>query len=88
MRLNPQIAFAIRNMQIEAFAEILGHPHQYPRFIALYKTKFPRYLELYTNSDDEVLIKALPMKVSFYKYIDGKPCKDTLDFRLRKAYRE
>lgn len=85
---NPRIAFAIGNVQIEAFAEILGHPIQNPNFIELYKTKFPRYYELYTNSDDEVLIKAIPIKVAFYKYIDGKPCKDTLDLKSKKVYRE
>ena len=85
---NPKIAFAIGNMQIEAFAEILGHPKQNPLFIDLYKIKFPRYYEMYTNFEDEVLIKAIPTKVAFYKYIDGKPCKEILDLKMKKAFRE
>ena len=85
---NPSIAFAIENMQIEAFAEILGHPKQNPLFIDLYKIKFPRYYEMYTSFEDEVLIKAIPTKVAFYKYVDGKPCKDILDLKTKQAFRE
>lgn len=85
---NQRIAFAIGNMQIEAIAEILKLPKDTPHFINLYKAKFPRYYDLYTNSEDEVLIKAVPTKVAFYKYIDGKPCKETLDLKTKEAYRE
>jgi len=85
---NRQIAFAVGNMQIEASAEILGHPSQNSRFIDLYKTKFPYYYELYTHAEGEVVVKAIPKKVAFYKYIDGKPCMDILDLELKKAYRE
>ena len=88
IKANPRIAFAIGNMQIEAIAEILKHPQDNPHFINLYKAKFPQYYNLYTNSEDEVLIKAAPTKAAFYKYIDGKPCKDTLDLKTKKAYRE
>ena len=85
---NRNIAFAAGNMQIEAFAEILGHPSQNPLFTDLYKTKYPQYYSLYSNSEDEVVIKAVPQKITFYKYIDGKPCKDRLDLKSKEAYRE
>ena len=88
IKTNPLIALAVGNMQIEAAAEALGHPSANPRFIGLYKIKFPRYYELYTCSEDEAVIKAIPIKITFYKYIDGKPCKDILDLKSQKAYRE
>ena len=88
IKANPQIAFAAGNMQIEAIAEILGRPGINPKFIDLYKKKFPRYYEVYTNREDEAVIKAIPIKITFYKYIDGKPCRDILDLTLIKAYRE
>ena len=79
IQANPRIALAVGYMQIEAFAEILGHPGDNPRFIDMYKAKFPRYYEKYTNHPDEIVIKANPTKISFYKYVDGTPCKDILD---------
>jgi general stress protein 26 len=85
---NPRIALAVGNMQIEAFTEIIGHPSRNLHFVDLYKTKFPRYYELYSNIADEVVVKAIPVKVTFYKYIDDKPFKDTLDLKLKRAYRE
>ena len=88
IKINPNIAFAVGNMQIEAVAEICGHPNETPHFIELYKTKFPGYYELYTNHKEEVLIKATPRKIKFWKYIDGAPCVETIDLTNKKAYRE
>lgn len=85
---NRNIAFAISNVQIKAVAEIQKHPQETPIFINLFKLKFPRYFDLYTNNKDEVLIKAIPTKVTFFKYIAGKPCREILDFETKKAYRE
>lgn len=87
IRCNPRIAFAAGNMQIEAFAEIAGHPHYNPHFAELYKAKFPCYYELYTYSENEVVIHSVPSKVTFYKYINRKPYRDILDLNLKKAYR-
>ena len=84
---NPNIALAVRNMQIEATAEICGHPSQNFHFCELYKQKFPQYYELYTNYADETVIKASPVKIALYKYIDGVPCRDILDIEQQKAYR-
>ena len=88
MKSNPNTAFAVGNMQIEAVVEICGHPNKNPHFIELYKAKFPRYFELYTNHEDEIVIKAIPQKVKFWKYFDGAPCCEMVDLIHRKAYRE
>ena len=85
---NPRVAFVAGNMQVEAVAEIMGHPTENPQFISLYKAKFPRYYELYTSGEDEVLIKAVSTRMTFYKYIDGRPCREILDIKLKKAFRE
>jgi len=89
IRENPHVAFAISNIQIEAVATLCGHPldAQNHRFIELYKQKFPQYLEKYTNHPDEILLCFQPTKITFYKYINGQPCKDILDILNQEAYR-
>ncbi|MCL2473806.1 MAG: hypothetical protein FWF23_02735 [Alphaproteobacteria bacterium] len=88
MRQNPNVAFAVNNMQIEAVAEIHGHPNENQLFLTKYKEKYPQYHALYTDIPDEMLVIAAPVKVSLYKYIDGKPCADVLNVAENKAYRE
>lgn len=73
IRENPNIALAAGNIQIEAFAEICGHPNENKDFIEKYKAKFPAYYDQYSNLEDEILIKAYPTKITLYKYVDGKP---------------
>lgn len=89
MKKNPNVAFAISNMQIEATVTFSKHPLEKDnyRFIELYNQKFPQYLEKYTNLPDEVLLRFHPIKITFYKYINGEPCKDILDILNQKAYR-
>ena len=86
---NPHVAFAISNIQIEAVATLCGHPldAQNHRFIELYAQKFSQYLGKYTNHPDEILLCFQPTKITFYKYINGQPCKDVLDIINQDAYR-
>ncbi|MCL2056561.1 MAG: pyridoxamine 5'-phosphate oxidase family protein [Oscillospiraceae bacterium] len=88
IKSNPNIAFAVNNLQIEAVGEICGHPSKTPVFIGLYKEKHPSSYEKYTDLEDEVLIKASIVKAIFYKYIDGMPCREIVDVAGKKAYRE
>lgn len=88
MRNNPNIAFAAQNMQIEAVAQICGHPNESQIFIEKYKSKYPQYYAQYTDTPDEILITVKPKKISLYKYIDGKPCIDILNVTENRAYRE
>jgi len=88
MRQNSNVAFSVGNMQIEATAEIFGHPNDNQLFLDKYKAKYPQYHLMYTDMPDEVLVIASPMKITLYKYIDGKPCADVLDIVENRAYRE
>jgi len=88
MRQNSNVAFAAGNMQIEATAEIFGHPNENQLFLDMYKAKYPQYHSMYTDLPDEVLVIANPVKIALYKYIDGKPCADVLSITESKAYRE
>lgn len=84
---NSNVAFALNNLQIEAAAEIHGHPTENTLFIEKYKAKFPNYFSHYSNNPNEILIMAKPIKIAIYKYIDGIPCKEILDINENKAYR-
>ena len=83
---NPQIAFATANMQIEATAEICGGTYDALSFLDMYKVKFPEYYKMYSSIPDEIVIKASPSKITLYKYIDGKPCREVLNVLQEKAY--
>jgi len=88
MRGNPNIAFAIGNIQIEAMARICENPKENPFFLDKYKEKYPQYYAKYTDILDEILVIAIPVKTSLYKYIDGMPCVDILDVQANKAFRD
>jgi len=89
IRNNPNVAFAVSNVQIEAVAAFSGHPldERNNRFVVLYKQKFPQYFERYSSYPDEILLRFQPTKVILYKYIDGNPCKDILDVSAQEAFR-
>lgn len=88
MNANPNIAIAAGNLQIEATATIGGHPNENKSFIEKYQAKYPQYHALYTDSPDEILVTAVPHKISVYQYIDNKPCIEILNTDNKTAYRE
>jgi general stress protein 26 len=87
---NANIAFAISNIQIEAFVEKCGHPLELQNklFIEKYKLKFPAYFEKYTKLPDEILFKAYPIRIKLYKYIDGMPYITVLNVSESRMYSE
>jgi len=87
---NPNIVFAVANIQIEAIARKCGHPmeSQNKGFVEKYEDKFPLYFEKYTNLPDEMLFEAYPLKIKMYKYVDGNPTIIVLDMQENKAYLE
>lgn len=86
IRQNPNIAFAIDNLKIEAVAEFFGHPGGHPSFLKEYQKKFPLLVKLYPSSPDDLLIIAKPIKISLYKYL-GRPCEEVLETDSETAYR-
>jgi len=86
MRKNPNVALAIDNLQIEALAELFGHPSGHTWFVKNYAVKFPEYVALYEYTPEDLLVIAHPKKVTLYKYL-GKPCWDVLDVEKEQAYR-
>ncbi|MCE5322644.1 pyridoxamine 5'-phosphate oxidase family protein [bacterium] len=87
MNINPQVALAVGNMQIEAIATICGHPSNNPEFKNIYNAKFPHLAGLYPPHEDDVVIKCTPTKITLFKY-DGKPFWDILYPDQKKACRE
>ena len=87
---NPNVAFAVGNIQIEAIALKCGHPMESKNkgFVVKYKDKFPAYFEKYTNLPDETLFEASPLKIKIYKYVDSNPTIIVLNMQENKAYFE
>ncbi len=87
MQQNPNIALVLGGINIEATAEIYGHPSTYPTYKEIYAARYPEYAETYKSSPEDVLVIAKMQKISIYNYCDGKACKDILDVSEKRAYR-
>lgn len=86
---NPKVAICVGNLQVEGTAELSGHPSQpwNQEFYNLYREKHPKSLERYGELEDEVVVRIKPALFTFWKYIEGKPCRDYLDVERNVAYR-
>ncbi|MDP3176303.1 MAG: hypothetical protein Q8M76_00280 [Spirochaetaceae bacterium] len=86
---NPNVAICAGNMQIEGKAERRGTAFEkgnewfLERYPAVHAGSFERYGRL----PEERVVLVHPTRVSFWKYIDGKPFRDHLDILRRKAWR-
>lgn len=87
LSINPEVAFAVGNMQIEAVATICGHPSKNPEYNKIYNAKFPHLAGLYPPHEDDVVIKCVPTRIVLFKY-DGKPYWDILYPDKKEAYRK
>ena len=86
MRRNANIALAIDNMNIEAAAELFGHPGGHVFFQRAYPKKFPLFAKLYPDTPEDMLVIARPVKITLFKYSKGA-CWDVLETDGKKAYR-
>ncbi len=87
IRKNPRVALVLDGINIEATAELYGHPDDHPTFFDRYAKKYPEIVKTYKSTPDGMLVILKPTKVSIYQYT-GKACKDILDVKAKRAYRE
>jgi len=88
LTVNPNVAFSVGNMQVEAVARVTKTPSETQAFIEKYKVKYPQYFDKYSGMPDEVTVVCTPVRFALYKFIDGKPCADVLNVSKNSAYRE
>lgn len=86
---NPRVALCRDNIQIEGVANIIGHPleERNADFIERYKAQHEISYKLYSHLEDEVVIEILPSKITLWKYIDSRPCRDFIYPKERIAER-
>lgn len=87
IRENPNIALALDGINVEAVAQLYGHPDSHPTFMKEYAAKYPGVVSTYESSPDGMLVIAKPTVISVYRFVDGKACKDILDVPAHRAYR-
>ena len=88
MKENANIALCCSNMAIEGVAKFLDHPLKEKDFIEKYKKDHNGSYNTYSFMKREIVVKIEPKKITFWKYIDGNPCRDFLDLVTNKATRE
>lgn len=88
IKINPNVALCVGNIQIEGTAILLGHPFTCPPFLEKFSRVHTDSKEQYSKMKDEVVIKVDPKKVVFWKYEDGKPLRDFLNLETQTAYRK
>ena len=86
---NPKVAVCVGNLQVEGMAEFTGHPLKAnnAEFSENYRKKHPKPFERYGSLKGEVVIRIRPSLFTFWKYIDGKTCRDYLEVKNHNAYR-
>jgi len=85
--INPNVAMAVDNIQIEAIARFTDNEDEIKLCSAKFKAKFPQLYEKYADFPEEPTLVCEPLKIKLYKFIDGKICFDVLDVKESKAYR-
>ena len=84
---NNNVAMAIDNIQIEAFAMFTEDINEIELCSIRFKEKFPRLYEKYVDFPEEPTVICKPYKFKLYKFIEGKLRFDILDINENKAYR-
>jgi uncharacterized pyridoxamine 5'-phosphate oxidase family protein len=79
---NPSIALCFDNVQIEAKAELCGHPlnPSNAKFAKAFEEHFKASFDAYSHLKDEVLIKCTTTKITFWEYIEGNAFRRTFDY--------
>jgi inorganic pyrophosphatase/uncharacterized pyridoxamine 5'-phosphate oxidase family protein len=87
---NPHVALCVDNIQIEGLANIKGHPYSEENkdFIEKFKKEHNGSFLNYSHMENEIVVEVKPCLITLWKYIDGKPLRDFLDFVNEKASTE
>lgn len=87
---NPNAALCIDNIQIEGKAKIIGHPfnEENKTFIEEFKKVHNGSFIAYSHMENEVVIEIEPSLITIWKYEEGKPFRDFIDFTNKRAHRE
>ncbi|MFL0270089.1 inorganic diphosphatase [Candidatus Clostridium radicumherbarum] len=87
---NPYVALCVDNIQIEGLANIKGHPYsdRNKYFIEKFKREHNGSFLNYSHMENEIVVEVKPSLITLWKYKDGKPFRDFLDFINGKASRE
>ncbi|SHH90234.1 Inorganic pyrophosphatase [Caloranaerobacter azorensis DSM 13643] len=90
IKSNPNVALCVDNFQIEGYAKIKGHPfaEENKNFIEVFREIHSGSFNAYSHMENEVVIEVDPKFVTVWKYEDGQPFMEFLDFRNEKAYRK
>jgi hypothetical protein len=90
MAANNRVALCRANIQIEGIAELRGGCDESGNewFLAEYPKVHGGSFAAYGRLPSEKIVRVAPLSVSFWKYIEGKPCRDYLDVQAKRARRE
>lgn len=91
IKINPNVALVTGSIQIEATAELFGHPSKHTLFLKKNGIKYPWMQDAFKlepgQEDNSMLVICHPTKISFYKYLEDKPHWDILTVEDKKAVR-
>ncbi|MCX7747803.1 MAG: pyridoxamine 5'-phosphate oxidase family protein [Clostridia bacterium] len=86
---NRNVSLCFMNVSIEGTAEEIGDwkEERNAELLKLYKAAHKSSFDTYGMLDQQVVIKVIPTKVKYWKYIDGKPLRENLYVREKRAER-
>lgn len=86
---NANVALISSGLQMEATAELAGHPTKNERFVEMNNKKYPWMKNAFPSdpNDGGVLVICNPVRVTLYKFKKGKAFWEVLYVKEKKAVR-
>lgn len=88
--INPNVALCYHNVQIEGKAESKGQvaSRENEKIRKLYCLHHNKAYERWQGLEEQVFIEVQLVKITMWKYVDAKPCRDFLYIDEHRAVRE
>ena len=89
MELNEQVALCYQNISIEGVVENIGDwsCDNNAEIMELYKEKHKGSFDFYGMLNGQTVYKVSPIKIKLWKYVNGKPIREVLFVREKRAER-
>lgn len=81
---NPKVALCYENIQIEGFAQDLGKPQNFNKFLEKFSIYFQNSYNAYSFLENERLIEITPTFITIWNYKENQPIRENFYFDTKK----
>ena len=88
IKLNPNVALCIDNIQIEGVAKNIGRPLENKKIINLFKKYYKTSYEIYSFLENEILLEIEPIFIRVWIYKDFIPVREFYNLKTKDLREE